>query len=59
MKELYQKINETIESFNKNATDQIEKGNKSAGVRARKNALDLMNMLKEFRKESVKYEPEK
>lgn len=59
MKELYQKISETTESFNTNATAQIGKNNKAAGMRARKDALKLIGLLKQFRKESVRYEPEK
>lgn len=30
------------------------KGNKSAGVRARKAALSIMNCMKQYRKESIK-----
>lgn len=53
MKELVAKINAEIAEFQKNAEAQVEKGNKAAGARARKNALDLMKDLKEFRKLSV------
>lgn len=54
MKELVEKIKEEYELFIVNANAQVEKGNKAAGARARKAALDLMNDFKEFRKESVK-----
>ena len=53
MKELVAKINANIEAFQANAEAQIVKGNKAAGARARKAALELMKDLKEFRKASV------
>ena len=46
-------INEQIAIFQENAEAQIAKGNKAAGARARKAALELMKALKEFRKLSV------
>ncbi len=52
MKELIEKINATLESFQKDAVLQAEKGNKAAGARARKAALQLSKDLKEFRKVS-------
>ena len=53
MKELIEKINADFASFAKDAAVQAEKGNKAAGKRARKAALDLIKELKEFRKLSV------
>ena len=53
MKELVEKIKAEYEVFVKNADAQVEKGNKAAGARARKAALDLMKDMKEFRKVSV------
>ena len=53
MKNLVEKINAEIEAFKANAEAQVEKGNKAAGARARKAALDLMKDLKEVRKLSV------
>lgn len=53
MKELIEKINAGFEAFAKDAAAQMEKGNKAAGVRARKSAVALMKDLKEFRKLSV------
>ena len=53
MKELVEKINAEIEAFKANAEAQVVKGNKAAGARARKAALELMKDLKEFRKVSV------
>ena len=53
MKELVKKIKAEIEAFEVNAEAQLVKGNKAAGARARKAALELMKDLKEFRKISV------
>ena len=53
MKKLVEKINANIEAFKANAEAQVVKGNKAAGARARKAALELMKDLKEFRKVSV------
>ena len=53
MKELVEKIKAEYELFVVNADAQVEKGNKAAGARARKAALDLMKDFKEFRKASV------
>ena len=53
MKELVEKINAEIAAFQANAEAQVVKGNKAAGARARKAALELMKDLKEFRKVSV------
>lgn len=53
MKELVDKINETIAVFTKNATDNAG-GNKAAGLRARKASLELEKLFKEYRKLSVK-----
>jgi len=53
MKELVAKINCEFAAFSKNAEAQVVKGNKAAGARARKAALELMKDLKEFRKASV------
>lgn len=53
MKSLIAKINEELAAFQVNAEAQVVKGNKAAGARARKAALELMKDLKEFRKASV------
>ncbi|MBR2400714.1 MAG: histone H1 [Tidjanibacter sp.] len=53
MEQLVEKINAQIELFQVNAKLQVEKGNKAAGTRARKAALELSKLMKEFRKESV------
>ena len=53
MKELVEKIVAEFEVFQENAAAQVEKGNKAAGTRARKSALELSKLMKEFRKASV------
>ena len=53
MKELIEKINAEFETFTTESTQQAEKGNKAAGTRARKAALELSKLFKEFRKVSV------
>ena len=53
MQELLSNIKVEIEKFTLNAELQATKGNKAAGTRARKAALELAKMLKEFRKVSV------
>ena len=53
MKKLVEKIQAEIDAFVVNAGAQVVKGNKAAGARARKAALELMKDLKEFRKVSV------
>ena len=53
MKELVEKINAEIALFQANANLQVTKGNKAAGTRARKNALNICKMMKDFRKASV------
>lgn len=53
MKQLVEKIAAEYAEYAKNAEAQALKGNKAAGARARKAALELMKDLKEFRKVSV------
>ncbi|MGN0201892.1 MAG: histone H1 [Candidatus Cryptobacteroides sp.] len=53
METLVAKIKEELSEFVTNADAQVTKGNKAAGARARKAALELMKDLKEFRKVSV------
>lgn len=53
MQELLTKIQSEVDSFQKNSELQIEKNNKAAGTRARKSALELSKLLKEFRKYSI------
>lgn len=53
MKALVDQIKAEYEVFAVNADAQVEKGNKAAGARARKAALNLMKLMKDFRKASV------
>ncbi len=53
MQALVEKINEQIALFQTNANLQVVKNNKAAGTRARKAALEISKLMKEFRKASV------
>lgn len=53
MEALVAKIKAEVDALLVNADAQVVKGNKAAGARARKAALDLMKDLKEFRKISI------
>ena len=51
--ELIEKVNAEFEAFSAEANQQSEKGNKAAGTRARKSALELSKLFKDCRKVSV------
>ena len=53
MENLVKQIDEQIALFSENASMQLSKSNKAAGTRARKAALELSKLLKDFRKASV------
>lgn len=53
MKNLVDQIKAQYELFAENAQAQVEKGNKAAGTRARKAALEISKLMKDFRKASV------
>ena len=53
MENLVNKFRTDVDAFLQEAQSQIEKGNKAAGVRARKASLELEKALKEFRKKSL------
>ena len=53
MEQLLASIKAQIEAFTTNADLQLNKGNKAAGARARKAALELSKSMKEFRKASM------
>ena len=53
MKNLVEKINAEYEVFVSNASAYVEKGNSEGVTRARKAALELSKLMKEFRKVSV------
>lgn len=52
MEELVKQIDALYADFKKDADAQVVKGNKAAGLRARKAALELAGLMKEFRKVS-------
>lgn len=49
MKEIIDQINEQFAAFSKDAEAQLLKGNKAAGTRARKAALEISKLMKAFR----------
>ena len=53
MKQLVEKVAALYADFQKDATAQVENGNKAAGARARKVSLELEKTMKEFRKASL------
>ncbi len=53
MQNLIEKVNAAFEAFKADAALQAEKGNKAAGIRARKVSLELEKLMKEFRKTSL------
>lgn len=54
MEKTFAQISELFDQFSKDASLQVEKGNKAAGTRARKASLELVEkLLKRFRKESL------
>ena len=53
MEKILQDIFNAFEIFKKDATANIEKGNKAAGTRARKTSNEIAKMLKSYRALSV------
>jgi len=53
MEKLVKTIETSYAAFIEDATAQVAKGNKAAGMRARKVSLELEKLLKEFRKVSI------
>lgn len=53
MKELLEKMQEAYKTFETEAMQQLERGNKAAGTRARQASLQLEKLTKEFRKASL------
>lgn len=53
MKETLNQIGQLTGSFMKDATSQLDKGNKAAGLRVRRASLELEPLLKRFRKLSL------
>ncbi len=53
MKELIEEVGELYASFIVDAQSQYEKGNKAAGMRARKVSLEIEALMKKFRRISL------
>lgn len=53
MKDLLNQIETLTAAFLKDASSQLDKGNKAAGLRARRASLELEPLLKRFRKLSL------
>ena len=53
MNEIISEIENITASFLKDARSQLDKGNKAAGLRARRASLNLEPLLKHFRKVSL------
>lgn len=53
MKDIIEQISAKADAFLKDAASQLEKGNKAAGLRARRTSLELEPLLKQFRKASL------
>lgn len=53
MEKILQDIFNAFDNFKKDATANIEKGNKAAGTRARKTSNEIAKMLKAYRAFSV------
>lgn len=53
MNEILEKVKAVYSTFESEAAQQVEKGNKAAGTRARKASLELEKLMKEFRKASL------
>lgn len=53
MNETLNQIETLTASFLKDARSQLDKGNKAAGLRARRDSLELEPLLKRFRKQSL------
>ena len=53
MKTLLEQITAEVYAFETNANAQATKSNKAAGARARKEALNISKLMKDFRKASL------
>lgn len=53
MEELYNSIQAQMIVFSKELNNNVNKGNKSAGVRARRATLELEKLFKQYRKLSI------
>lgn len=53
MKELFDDIQSKMAELSKDMERNVHEGNKAAGVRARKNTLELDKLFKQYRKLSI------
>lgn len=53
MEKLLHEIIAKMTILGEEMTDNVEKGNKAAGVRARKLSLELEKLFKDYRKQSI------
>ncbi len=53
MKEILEQIEQKMNDFLKDTRSQLDKGNKAAGLRARRTSLEMESLLKQFRKVSL------
>lgn len=53
MRELIEQLEHKTADFLRDARSQLDKGNKAAGLRARRTSLEMEPLLKQFRKMSL------
>jgi peptide subunit release factor 1 (eRF1) len=53
MKELIEQLEQKTTDLFRDAHSQLDKGNKAAGLRARRTSLEMEPLLKQFRKMSL------
>ena len=53
MKELIEQLEQKTTDLFRDAQSQLDKGNKAAGLRARRTSLEMEPLLKQFRKMSL------
>jgi peptide subunit release factor 1 (eRF1) len=59
MKELIEQLEQKTTELFRDARSQLDKGNKTAGLRARRTSLEMEPLLKQFRKMSLEIANEK
>ena len=59
MRELIEQLEQRTADLFRDALSQLDKGNKAAGLRARRTSLEVEPLLKQFRKMSLEIANEK
>ena len=59
MNDLIEQLEQKTADFFRDAHSQLDKGNKAAGLRARRTSLEMEPLLKQFRKMSLEIANEK